>query len=68
MNIEDIKIARDEAKKFLEFTDDFLKVMDGHAWGTPAERGLVRAQCSCESRRKPQIDHLDKPPMNSDYR
>ena len=50
MNIEDIKIARNEAKKFLEFTEDFLKVMDGHCWGNPAERGLVRAQSIILSR------------------
>lgn len=50
MNIEDIEIARNEAKKFLEFTEDLLKVLDGHDWGNPAERGLVRAQSIILSR------------------
>lgn len=50
MNIEDIKIAREEAKRFLEFTEDFLKAVDGHDWGNPAERGLVRAQSLILSR------------------
>jgi len=50
MNIEDIKVAKNEAKKFLEYTEEFLKMMDGHEWGNPAERGLVRAQSIILSR------------------
>ena len=50
MNIEDIKIAMEEAKRFLEFTDDLLKARAVHDWGTPAEMGLVKAQSIILSR------------------
>ena len=64
MSIEDIKIARNEAKKFLEFTDDFLKAMDGHEWGNPAEGGLVKAQSLILSRALAAMRNPDSCPRS----
>lgn len=53
MNIEDIKKAKDEAQKFIEFVDDFLKAESEkrpHYLTNPAEAGLVKAQSLILSR------------------
>lgn len=51
MNIKDIKQAREEAKKFIEFVDDMMAAEKEKAyWFTPAESGLVSAQSIILSR------------------
>lgn len=50
MNIEDIEDARAEAKKFLDYVDEFCEVFRGDSGEHPAERGLVKAQSIILSR------------------
>jgi hypothetical protein len=53
MNIEDIKKAKSEAKKFIEFVDDLLKAEAtprDYYLSNPAEYGLVKAQSLILSR------------------
>ena len=53
MNIEDVKKAKAEAKKFIEFVDDLLKAEAtprDYYLSNPAECGLVRAQSLILSR------------------
>lgn len=53
MKLEDIKQAREEAKRFVKFTDDLLKALDGkdfYYWDHPAETGIVKAQSIILSR------------------
>lgn len=54
MNIEDVKKAKAEAKKFIEFVDDLLKAeatpRDYCYLSNPAECGLVKAQSLILSR------------------
>ena len=50
MRIDDILIAKEEAKKFLHYVNEFLKTDKEHDWESPAERGLIRAQSLILSR------------------
>lgn len=55
MNIEDIKKAKAEAKKFIEFVDDLLIAEEQRKekrwyYNCPAESGLVKAQSLILSR------------------
>lgn len=51
MEIEDIKKARAEAKKFIKYCDDFFVAdKEKDYYSTPAESGLVKAQSLILSR------------------
>lgn len=56
MEIEDIKKAQKEAKKFIEFVEDWLKAEEQRkenpyfVYNCPAEIGLVKAQSLILSR------------------
>lgn len=51
MEIEDIKQAREEAKKFIKFVDDLFAAEKEKVYYTnPAESGLVKAQSIILSR------------------
>lgn len=56
MNDKDIVLAKNEAKKFIQFVDDWIKAEEERVkctyptWSCPVEIGLVRSQSIILSR------------------